>query len=125
MTRVLLENNPMFDPVIEKGWRLRAADLVPADNFPLPADGPPLWFLAPAGAIDILMPTSSAARKGLTFLLVNTSANAITLKTDGDAAFTVAIVIAANQSCLVVCTGSTTQASGWRGHSAAGTQTSP
>lgn len=125
MTRVLLENNPMFDPVIEKGFRLRCADLVPADNFPLPADGPPCWFMAPAGAIDILLPTSTVARKGLTFFIYNTSANVITFKTDGDAAFTVPIVAAANQMTILTCTGSTTQASGWRGHSAAGTQTSP
>lgn len=125
MTRVLLENNPIFDPVIEKGFRLRCADLIPADNFPIPADGPPVWFMTPAGAIDLLMPTSSAARKGLTFIVHNLSGSTITFKTDGDAAFTTAIVATAGQSTILTCTGSTTQALGWRGHSAAGTQTSP
>lgn len=114
MTRVILENNPIFDPVIEKGWRLRAADVIPADNFPLPADGPPLWFMTPAGAVDVLMPTSTAARKGLMFIINNLSANTITLKTDGDAAFTTAIVIATTETAVVFCTGSATQALGWR-----------
>lgn len=125
MSRVLLENNPIFDPVIEKGFRLRCADLINADLFALPADGPPCWFLTPAGAVILLMPTSSLARKGLTFILHNLSGSTITVKTDGNAAFTTAIAITAGQSCILTCTGSTTQVLGWRGHSAAGTQTSP
>jgi hypothetical protein len=95
---------------------LESASFVPADNFVLTVDHPPLLFMAPAGAIDVLMPTSNAARQGLKFIIVNTSggANTITLKTDGDAAFTVAMTIAQNAAIQVVCTGSAVQASGWR-----------
>lgn len=93
---------------------LESLDYVPADNWPLPIDAPPLLFLTPAGAIDILMPTSSAAVKGRAFIINNVSANTITLKTDGDAAFTTAIVIATTETAVVFCTGSATQALGWR-----------
>lgn len=113
--RTQLENNDLFDPIFKKGLKLGIMTYVPADNFALPADAPPLVVLNPAGAVDILMPTSSADRAGLTFLISNPSANVITLKTDGDAAFTTAIVLAAGESTIVFCTGSTTQALGWRG----------
>jgi hypothetical protein len=108
-----------------KGQYMESATFVPADNFVLTIDHPPLLFLNPAGAIDVLMPTSNAARQGLRFTIVNLSANTITLKTDGDAAFTAAIAITTGQMTEVVCTGSATQAAGWRAMTAAGTQTSP
>lgn len=114
MSRINLEHSKLWDCFVECGWKLRAMELVPADNFVLDPDSPPLLILAPAGAIDVLMPTSSQTTKGLMFLICNNSANAITLKTDGDAAFTTAIVLAANETTLVVCTGSATQALGWR-----------
>lgn len=98
---------------------------IPADNWALPADAPPVVMLTPAGAVDVLMPTSNQARQGLRFTIINLSANTITLKTDGDAAFTSAIAIVAGQMAEVICTGSATQALGWRAMTAAGTQTSP
>jgi hypothetical protein len=123
--RTNLEDNKARDIRLGPGLVFESMDLVPADNFALDAQSPPLVFLNPAGAIDVLLPTSTAARKGLTFIVVNQSANAITFKTDGDAAFTQAIVAAAGQITILVCTGSATQVVGWRGHSAAATQTSP
>lgn len=123
--RNTMENNDFFNPLIRKRLRFSAAAIIPADNYVLDIDTPPLLLLTPAGAIDILMPTSSDARKGVTFIMVNLSANTITLKTDGDAAFTAAIAIASTQSAIVVCTGSATQVVGWRAITAAGTQTSP
>jgi hypothetical protein len=99
---------------IAKGFYLESATFVPADNFPITVDHPPLLFLNPAGAIDVLMPTSNAARQGLTFFVFNISGSTITFKTDGDAAFTTAIALATTQNCILVCTGSTTQAIGWR-----------
>jgi hypothetical protein len=112
--RTQLENNDIFDPIIKKGFKLGSMTIVPADNFPLPADAPPYVELNPAGAVDILMPTSNADRKGLCFLIANISGSTITLKTDGDAAFTTAIVLLTNEVTLVVCTGNSTQALGWR-----------
>lgn len=108
------EDARQYDPIIEKGWKLRKMSLVPADNFALDINAPPYVELNPAGAIDVLMPTSNAARAGTTFLISNISANTITLKTDGDAAFTTAIVLATMENALVFCTGSATQALGWR-----------
>lgn len=113
--RVNVEGMRLADFVIERGLRLASQEWVPADNAVIDVNMPPLLIVNPAGAIDLLMPTSNAARKGLCFIISNPSANAVTLKTDGDAAFTTAIVLAAGETTLVFCTGSTTQALGWRG----------
>lgn len=123
--RIVNEDAELDRVRVRRGLFLGSMSWVPADNEALDPDAPPLLLMTPGGAIDLLMPTSSEALKGLTFLMVNLSANAITLKTDGDAAFTAAIVVAATQATWVVCTGSTTQVVGWRALSAAGTQTSP
>lgn len=108
------EGNRQADFLIERGLKLASQEWVPADNAIIDANMPPLLIMAPAGAIDILMPASTAALKGLTFVMMNNSANAITLKTSGDAAFTTAIALAANETTMVICTGSATAALGWR-----------
>jgi hypothetical protein len=97
-----------------KGVYFEAASFVPADNFVLTVDHPPLLFLTPAGAIDILMPTSTLLRQGLTFFVHNLGGATITFKTDGDAAFATAAALATTQNCIMQCTGSTTQNLGWR-----------
>lgn len=114
MSRINLEGNRLADFFVERGMRLNSLDWVPVDNEVITANHPPLLIMAPAGAIDILMPASTALLKGLTFVMMNASANAITLKTSGDAAFTTAIALAANETTVVVCTGHATAALGWR-----------
>lgn len=114
MSKINLEFNRLFKPMIESGWRAKAKVWTPADNDVISADDPPLLIASPAGAIDLLMPVSNDANQGLMFLICNNSANAITLKTSADAAFTTAIVLAANETTLVVCTGNATAALGWR-----------
>lgn len=89
------------------------ATWVNVDNAVLDPVAPMMQHLNPAGAVDLLLPTSSPARKGLAFIFCNLSANVITLKTDGDAAFTTAMTVAANGATRVVCTGNPTQALGW------------
>jgi hypothetical protein len=123
--RTTLEDNGLFAPRVKNKLTLEALEFVAADNFPVNVEMPSLLLLAPAGAIDVLMPTSTQARKGLSYVIVNTGAGTITLKTDGDAAFTQAIAITTAQMALVVCTGNTSQVLGWRAMVAAGTQTSP
>lgn len=93
--------------------------------FALPIDSPPMLLLNPAGAVNILMPTSTAARAGQRFTIVNRGGGSITLQTDGGAGFTAAIVITNTQMAEVVCTGLTSQVVGWAAMVAAGTQTSP
>lgn len=115
MSRINLEGDRIADFLIERGLKLASLEWVPADNAVIDINMPPLLIVNPAGAIDLLMPTSTAPRKGICFLISNPSANAVTLKTDGDAAFTTAIVLAAGESAWVFCTGSATQALGWRG----------
>lgn len=112
--RTNMEGFRMRDVLVGPGYQLASATLVPADNYPLSANAPPLLFLNPAGAVDVLMPTSTSARKGLVFIFVNLSGNVITLKTDADAAFTTAITVAATSTTRVVCTGDTSQVLGWR-----------
>ncbi len=99
--------------LIAKGLKLGTLEFVPADNFAIDADMPPWLILDPAGAIDVLMP-AAAGNKGLTFVITNISANTITLKTSGDAAFTTAISIATMETAIVFCTGHATAALGWR-----------
>lgn len=114
MSRLNLEDNKAFNFFIQSGLRFGSMDWVPVDNEVLDPDSPTLIFANPAGAVDILMPAASDALKGLTFIICNVSANAITLKTSADAAFTTAIVLAAGECTMVICTGSATAALGWR-----------
>jgi hypothetical protein len=114
MSKVNSEFARQYKSIVEAGWKLKAKVWTPADNDPISADDPPLLIASPAGAIDLLMPASNAANQGLMFLIVNNSANAITLKTSADAAFTTAIALAANETTLVVCTGHATAALGWQ-----------
>lgn len=77
---------------------------------------PPMIFLNPAGAINLLLPPSSgvgAATPGQVFLFVNLTGNVVTLQTSGGAAFATAITVAANAATRVVCTGSATANLGW------------
>lgn len=114
MARTNIEGARTRDILMGAGQQYASAVIVPADNYVVSIEAPPLLFLNPAGAIDILMPTSTVARRGKIFIIVNLSANIITLKTDGDAAFTTAITVAATSSNRVVCTGDTSQVLGWR-----------
>lgn len=123
--RTNMENARMRDVRFGKGFYMESATIIPADNFPINANHPPLLFLNPAGAIDVLMPTSGPNTQGLTFHIVNRGAGTITLKTDGDAAFTTPIVITNLQTAIVFCTGSATQALGWAAIVSGATQTSP
>lgn len=108
------EDQKFYNPRIESGWKLGSMEWVPVDNEVFDADSPPLVFLNPAGAVDVLMPAVTPDMKGLTFLFSNVSGNAVTLKTSADAAFATAIVLAAGESALVFCTGSGTANLGWR-----------
>lgn len=115
MSRVNESDSKVYYPFIQQGWRLQSMQWTPADGAVIDPDAPPYLIVTPAGAIAMRMPTSSADIKGLMFLISNASANAVTLQTDGGAGFTTAIVLAANETTLVVCTGDATQALGWRG----------
>lgn len=114
MSKVNMEFSRLFRTIIEAGWRLKPKVWVPANNDTIGADDPPLQIMAPAGAVAVRLPISNADNQGLMFLLVNNSANAITMNTSAGAGFTTAIVLAANESTLVVCTGNATAALGWQ-----------
>ena len=125
MGRMNIEDPKIYDPFFQKGFRFQSQFWAPVTAEVLDPNAPTLLIMNPAGAINVKMPTLNADRKGLAFYVINVSASAITLQTDGGAGFTSAIVIAAGQSGWVVCTGNATQAIGWFAHVAAGTQTSP
>lgn len=114
MARINLEGLRTRDIRHGPGFQFQNAVVVNADNYALNADAPPMIFLNPAGAVDLLMPESTLIRRGLVFIFVNLSANIVTLKTNVDAAFTTAITVAANGGQRVVCTGDTSQPVGWR-----------
>jgi len=98
------------------GFKLGVCELVPANDYVLSAKMPPVVIMTPAGAVDVLMPASSAETKGLTFWIYNVGAGGIiTLKTSTDAAFATAITVAVSGGwVMVVCTGSPTANLGWR-----------
>jgi hypothetical protein len=112
--RTTLEDNVVRNILIERGFNLKAVTWVPTSGQAIDANFAPVIFLNAAGAVNILMPTSTPARAGLTFFLQNISGTTVTLQTDGGAAFTTAIAIATLKGAVVTCTGSTTQALGWR-----------
>lgn len=114
MSRVNLEGLRARDIRHGPGFQFQSMTFIDADNAVLDPNAPTMVFLNPAGAVDLLMPTSTVARKGLIFIFVNLSGNVVTLKTDADAAFTTAITVAATASQRVVCTGDTSQVLGWR-----------
>jgi|SRR5262245_51012547 len=112
--RTTLEDCTIDGVQIRRGYRLMSADWVPVTGEAVDSDAPPLLIVRPAGAINLLMPTSSADTKGLTFHIVNASANAVTLQTAAGAGFTTAIVLAANETTIVFCTGNASQPLGWQ-----------
>lgn len=114
MSKINLEFNRLFKTVVEAGWRLKPKVWVPASGDAIGTDDPPLQIMAPAGAVNVKLPASDSTTQGLMFMLVNNSANAITMQTSGGAGFTTAIVLAANESTLAVCTGNATAALGWQ-----------
>ena len=112
-------DSKVYDPRFQRGFRLEKMVWIPADNAVFDINFAPYVELNPAGAVDVLMPESTLARAGIMFFLSNISANTVTLKTNGDAAFTTAIALATLENAWVICTGSTTQAIGWRGSATA------
>lgn len=112
--RNLLGGNILDHVILGPGLKFSFVEQINADNMALDPESPPLIFLNPAGAVDLLMPASTVARKGLTFIICNLSASVITLKTSGDVAFATTIALAAGVATIVVCTGNTTANLGWR-----------
>lgn len=113
MSRINLSDALIRGLRIGPEMRFRTELSVQADNFMVDPLSPPMIFLNPAGAIDVLMPLSTELRKGLIFIFVNLSANIVTLKTNADVAFTTPITVAANGATRVVCTGSSSNSLGW------------
>jgi hypothetical protein len=97
MSKVNSEFARQYKSIVEAGWKLKPKVWTPVTGEAVSADDPPLLIASPAGAINLLLPISNAANQGLMFLIVNNSANAITLQSSGGAGFTTAIVLAATR----------------------------
>lgn len=115
MSRQRFDDPRLWNPRVVRGFRLEKVSLIPADNAVFDINWPPYVELNPAGAVDILMPAGAVANAGICFLISNPSASTITFKTDGDAAFTTAIILLTLENGFVFCTGSLTAALSWRG----------
>lgn len=109
------EDNDLFNPFIRQGFRLNVGTIIPANGFVVDPNMPTFLDMTPAGAINVLMPPSTAARKGLVFIFTNFGAGGvITLQTDGGAAFATAVTVAINGGVTRVrCTGNPTANLGW------------
>ncbi len=115
MSRVASEDSRTQDEFLVSGWKMGRMATIPANNFVVSKDMPPVLDFTPAGAINVLMPPSNDQTRGLCFLIKNTGAGGIiTLQTSAGAAFATAITIAvSNGWVLVQCTGSPTANLGW------------
>jgi hypothetical protein len=115
MSRINLEGLRTRDIRHGPGFVFQNGIITPATGYVVTIEHPPMMFMNPAGAVNILLPTSNAVRRGTIFIFVNLSANVITLQTDGGVGFTTALTVAANGSNRVVCTGNVSQVLGWAG----------
>ena len=113
MSRMNHEDNKFYNPTICSGLRLQQYKATVADQAVIDPDSPPHLVLDAAGNVEVLLPESTAARAGLTFLVTNLSASTITLADHLGTVFTTSIVLATMESCWIVCTGNTTQNVGW------------
>ena len=116
MTRANVDENRIQGAYHIAGLRLGQMDIVPADNYPVLREHPPVIRMTPAGAIDVLMPFSDGSTQGLSFWITNVGAGGIiTLKTSADAAFSPAITIPVSGGWVqVICTGNSVQNTGWK-----------
>jgi len=114
MSRVNLEGDRIADFLIERGFKFGSQSWVPANNAVIDPSMPPLLIVNPAGAVNLLMPPSNAANKGLAFIICNASGSTVTLQTSAGAGFTTAIVLLTIECTMVVCTGDATAGLGWR-----------
>lgn len=120
MSRVNLEDNRIWHARMDGGMKLGSLIIAPATGYVLdstpsnqPINCPPMIFMNPAGAVNVRLPTSTEIRRGTVLIFANLSGNVVTFQTDGGAAFTTAVTLAANGGTRVVCTGNTNQALGW------------
>jgi hypothetical protein len=103
-TRQGVTGGPLDNVVIMKGLRLAVLTIVlPADNFQITKDMPPVLNIDPDGAKDVLLPAISEETKGLTFFIRNWAGGAedITVKTSADAALTASVVISQNEMAML------------------------
>jgi len=120
MSHVNLQGQEARGLNLMSGIKFGTITWVPADNAALDEDSPFWNIMTPAGAVDVLMPASTEARKGLAFLITNNNGvGAVTLKTSADAVFDPSIVIGDGETTLVACTGSAVAADGWKAISTA------
>lgn len=115
MSRINLEGLRTRDIRHGPGFVFLNGILTPATGYQITIDHPPVLFMNPAGAVNVLMPTSDQVRRGTIFIIVNLSGNVITFQTSAGAAFTTALTAAANASARLICTGNTSQPLGWAG----------
>lgn len=95
---------------IRSGLKLAVLTIVlPADNYQITKDHPPVLNIDPDGAKDILLPAISPETKGLTFFIKNWAGGAedITVKTSADAALSPSIVISQNEMAMITNDGTT------------------
>jgi hypothetical protein len=103
-TRQGVTGGPLDNVMIMKGLRLAVLTLVlPADNYQITKDHPPVLNIDPDGAKDVLLPAISEETKGLTFFIRNWAGGAedITVKTSADAALTASVVISQNEMAMI------------------------
>lgn len=103
-TRQGVTGGPLDNVTIMRGLKLAVLTMVlPADNFQITKDMPPVLNFDPDGAKDVLLPAIDAETKNLTFFIKNWAGGAedITVKTSADAALSPSIVISQNEMAMI------------------------
>ena len=116
MSRINLDDNRAYGLTLGPKLKFANEQATQTTGQVVDVGSPPMIFLNPGGAINLLLPPSSgvgAATKGQVFVFVNLSGSIVTLQTSGGAAFATAVTVAANGATRVVCTGSATANLGW------------
>jgi hypothetical protein len=116
MSRINLDDNRTYGMTLGPKTKFANEQAIQTTGQVIDVGSPPVIFLTPAGAINLLLPPSSgvgAAAKGQVFIFVNLSGNVVTLQTSAGGAFTTAVTVAANGATRVICTGSAVAGLGW------------
>ena len=116
MSRLNLENARLEDPVIANGLKYGVTVVSGTGNTTLTEDMGPIISITPTAARTLTLPLATEARKGLTFMVVNAAAFAVTVQTPAPA--TVGVVPATvGVLGLFVCLGDAATAGGVGGWS--------
>lgn len=101
--RATLENNDVWNNVIQQGWKFRVGNLTLGAGLTMDRDMAPVLNLDPGGATRIIL--LPPEEEGLAFIIVNNADAAEDLTVKEDAGVTTIGTISQSECALLVCAG--------------------